>query len=549
MSLVTADMAVSGRVEALSWISRIVLDDSGKTWGSTAAEFQMVNAAEVLDPAAEVRQFFVPGVRGSRKTTDLAAIGLTVLALQAPGLSRSFVIGQDEDQARDLIDLAAEMIVRTPGLDALFTVTGLQIRNIRTGATLTALANDPSAMGKRPYLIIADELAAWPDSKAAKKFWTAMVTAVEKVPGCRLIVLTNAGSPEHWAFKRYEVAVSSVHWRVLDVPAPLPWLDDAALQRARENCLTDAEFERLFLNIWTAEDSRMVDLETVRACVTPARRPFAPERGRRYVAGLDLGWKKDATVLIVAHCEPRAERWRRDLEWLPPSSVDGEQQAVPLERLWKVVVDELRVWQGTRKNPVDLGRVEMEAAQVARAYGATLVYDPREFVRSGQALRASGVAAEEFTFTAQSKAVLTGTLIRLFREQALDLPDDNELVEELVHLNLRETRGGTLTYDHDPGRHDDRATALALAAQHLLAGTKAEAEQQRYAPRDHVVGLDPRTGTGTQLRYFPAQKRWARITPAPAHMQLLDRLASRGDHEALSVLGQSTTRLSRESAR
>ncbi|MCU1592161.1 MAG: phage terminase-like protein large subunit-like protein [Frankiales bacterium] len=504
---------------ALLWMSELCLDDAGTTWGSTAAEFQMSNASAILDLACGWRQFFVPGVRGSRKTTDLAAIALAVLALQAPPLSRSFIIGQDEDQAADMVTLAGEMIARTPGLDALFTTTGLQIKNIRTGATFTALANDPSAMGKRPYMIVADELAAWPDSKPAKKFWTAMVTAVEKVPNCRLVVLTNAGSPDHWAYKRYEIAQTSKHWKVLDVPAPLPWLDAPALERARENCLTQAEFDRLFLNIWTSEDSRLTTPEQIRACITQRPRPMRPVPGVRYVAGLDLGWVNDPTVLVLAHLEPRKQRWAgQDWKDIP----DGRPMMPPDDYLWTVVVDLIEVWQGSRANPVQIAEVASRAGDVCAAYGATLVFDPREFVDGSQRLRRQGVLAEEFHFSAPSKALLAATMIRLIHEQALDLPDDAELIDELVHVNLIENSTGMLRLDHDPGRHDDRAIALALAGQHLLAGTQAEIAalkgRQRLVP-------------GTRWGHLPS-----RGDDRGDGAALLRRLGQMGDRAAVRLL-------------
>jgi hypothetical protein len=507
--------------QALLWMSRLRLDDAGTTWGETAHEFQMTNATAILEPAADVRQFLVPGVRGSRKTTDLAAIALAVLAEQAPPMSRSFIIGQDEDQAADMVTLAGEMIARTPGLASLFTTTGVQIRNIRTGATFTALANDPSAMGKRPYMIVADELAAWPDSKAARKFWTAMVTAVFKIPNCRLVVLTNAGSPEHWAYKRFETAQKSKHWKILDVPAPLPWLSSDDLDRARENCHTQAEFDRLFMNIWTSEDSRLTTPAQIRACVSERLRPLRPERGVRYVAGLDLGWANDASVLTIAHLEPRAERWAGQ-DWQDPV-VDGIPYEPPVERMWKVVVDLMRVWQGTRKDPVQLEEVELAAAQECAAYGATLVYDPREFVGAAGRLRRQGLAAEPFHFSPGSKAVLAITMIRLVKDSALDLPNDEALLDELVHVNIRETSTGMVALDHDPGRHDDRAVSLALAAQHLLAGTKAELA----AARNQVQVVQ--------------QSRWSHLSSrgggSPAVGRLWEQLAEAGDPTARRMTG------------
>ena len=45
--------------------------------------------------------------------------------------------------------------------------------------------------------------------------------------------------------------------------------------------------------------------------------------------------------------------------------------------------------------------------------------------------------------------------------------DDRELLDELANVWLRETSPGVFRLDHDPGRHDDRAITLALAAHSL----------------------------------------------------------------------------------
>ncbi|MCU1624245.1 MAG: phage terminase-like protein large subunit-like protein [Frankiales bacterium] len=493
---------VSNTAQTLGWMAQIQIDGEGTRWGDTAATFQMENAAAILEATDDkaVRQFFVPGTRGARKTTDVAALCLTLLEKQAPAYAKGFFIASDEDQASEIAEIAAEMIARTPGLRDLFTTTGTKITHIRTGASFVALANDPSAMGKRPWFIIADELSNWPESKASRKFWTAMTTAIEKVPGCRLVVLTNAGSPAHWAYKRYEKAGTSKYWRVLEIPAPLPWHDEELLERQRENCQTEAEFRRLFWNEWTDEDSRLTTVEQIRDCITTRPRPCAPRPGVRYVAGLDVGWVNDATVLTVAHLEPRAQRLLREGDWLPvgdgsasPRVADELAQAL----LYTVVVDQIRVWKGTKKQPVDLTLVELTAVDIAQQYGATLIFDPREMVGAEQRARRR-VPTEAFHFSPSSKAVLATTMIRLFREQALDLPDDEDLVDELVHVNVVENSTGMVRLDHDPGRHDDRAISLALAAQHLLAGTRVE--ERLAKERVHYTSLGWRGRTSPQVQ-------------------------------------------------
>ena len=75
----------------------------------------------------------------------------------------------------------------------------------------------------------------------------------------------------------------------------------------------------------------------------------------------------------------------------------------------------------------------------------------------------------EHTFTAQSVSRLALRLHGAIRDRALALPDDAELLDELANVRLRETSPGVYRLDHDAGRHDDRAVALALAADYLLA--------------------------------------------------------------------------------
>jgi hypothetical protein len=57
----------------------------------------------------------------------------------------------------------------------------------------------------------------------------------------------------------------------------------------------------------------------------------------------------------------------------------------------------------------------------------------------------------------------------LLRERKLALPDDPDLIDELMHVRLRQTGPGQVRLDHDSDRHDDRAVCLALAAEELLS--------------------------------------------------------------------------------
>ena len=79
-----------------------------------------------------------------------------------------------------------------------------------------------------------------------------------------------------------------------------------------------------------------------------------------------------------------------------------------------------------------------------------------------QRLRSRGLQVEEFTFSQQSVGRLAVGLHNVIRDHRLAIPDDPELVDELVNVRLRETAPNVYRRDHDPDRHDDRAVALAM---------------------------------------------------------------------------------------
>ena len=62
--------------------------------------------------------------------------------------------------------------------------------------------------------------------------------------------------------------------------------------------------------------------------------------------------------------------------------------------------------------------------------------------------------------------------LRLMRistgELRVSLPQNQELLDELANVRLKESSPGVYRMDHDPDKHDDQAIALALAANHLI---------------------------------------------------------------------------------
>lgn len=416
-------------------LSRLILED-GRRWIKAAEDFQLADALAVLE--GEYPYQFLTRARGGSKTTDLAAVAMSDL-LTLPVADRLYWIGADSDQGALALDAIAGFAARSNWIGSRIEIQNRRVVVAATGATLDILAADAAgAWGLRPRAIYADELSQWPDTPAPRRLWEALSTAVAKRDDAKLVVLTTAGDPSHFSARILDHAKTSDLWRVNEVPGPSPWSDSKRLEEQKAR-LTESAYARLFLNRWTASEDRLTTLESIRECVGHDG-PLGYDRTFDYVIGLDIGLKRDRTVAALAHKEGS-----------------------------KIVLDRIAIWKGSRLRPVKIEDVEAWVIQASESYGrARIIADPWQSIGLLQRLKRSGIRADEFNFSQQSVGRLASTLYGLLRDRNLSIPDDAELIDELAHVRLIEKSPGVFRMDHDPGRHDDRAVALALAATSLL---------------------------------------------------------------------------------
>lgn len=454
---------------ALHLLHMLVLDD-GRLWGEVATDWQLADAQAVLEPGeGDPRLHWLGRPKGGSKTTDVGGLSIAWLIEQAPELATGYAAASDEEQANRLLDQARGLIARTDGLSSVLRVDAKRIVNVNTGAKVQALAADVAGSeGLLSPWILIDELPNWRDVVSARAMLTSLLSAWPKIPGCRVVVIGHAGSPNHFSHKTLEHARSSEMWRVVEVPGPLPWMSPAVLEEQRA-LLPGSEFARRYLNEWVEPEDMLANLDDLRACVT-LEGPVLPRPGVRYVMGVDLGIKNDATVAAVCH-----------VETVDRGYLDGEQ----LSSVQRVVLDRMMRWKPSRLRPVNLTDVEDWCAEAVRSFGCPIVFDPYQAVHLTQRLRARGVSTKEFAFTSSSIGRLASLLHSLIRDRALALPDDEGLIDELAHVRLRETSTpGVMRMDHDSSRHDDRAIALALAAYELVgSGPAPELTQMSYRLR------------------------------------------------------------------
>jgi hypothetical protein len=259
-----------------------------------------------------------------------------------------------------------------------------------------------------------------------------------------MVIITTSGDPTHWSRKVFDQAEADpARWRVSMAHTCAPWMDPAEIEAERRR-LPDSTFGRLFCNEWRASEDRLFKPDEVRRCVTLTG-PQLPEQGRTYALGVDLALRNDRAVVAVGHITGH-----------------GDQATV--------VVDNLDIFTPTKGHEIRMGDVEEAVLHRSRQYNrAPAVFDPAQAWSLMQRLRVEHVDVIEHTFTTASNSRRALELLQLVREQRLALPPDEELIDELVALRLRETSPGVYRFDHDPDRHDDRAVACSLVANYLLS--------------------------------------------------------------------------------
>lgn len=439
---------------ALDLLHALVLED-GRRWGEAAERFQVKDARAVLDPHGPPFHFLTRS-RGSSKTSDLAAITTALILTELPSRSRSYGFASDRDQAALLVDAIGGFVHRTPEIQGSLKVENFMVTATRTGSTFTANAADaPGSWGLRPNLIVIDELPMWPTTPGARQLFEAVTSAAAKVEGARMILLGTAGSPGHWSKKILEHAKGDRLWRVHEQRGPAPWMSKERLAEQKRR-LPESVYLRLFENKWVEGEDRLARESDLKAAAS-LDGPLAWERGHRYVLGLDIGVKNDRTVATVAHGEP--------VDLTPVGQVEPTQIAT------RVVLDRVGVWTPTRTRHVTLAEVEEWVAEAAHQYHVDrVVLDPWQALQLAQSLRRRGIRVEEFSFNAGSVSRLATTLLLLLREQRLAIPRDNDLLDELRNVRLRETGPNQYRIDHDPDGHDDRVISLGMAAHAIVSG-------------------------------------------------------------------------------
>ena len=125
------------------------------------------------------------------------------------------------------------------------------------------------------------------------------------------------------------------------------------------------------------------------------------------------------------------------------------------------VIDRLRTWRG-REGPLNSDEVLDTVAAIAKEFNVDYaVSDQFSVVTVSDALRRRGVTLKAEPLTSERKADIMTSMKRATNLGRVEFLDSPELLNELVHLELRKSPSGKPRIAAASGHHDDRAMVVA----------------------------------------------------------------------------------------
>ncbi|WP_428303899.1 terminase large subunit [Lacipirellula sp.] len=163
----------------------------------------------VKDGMRRYRRAFLSMARGNGKTYFAAVLTLLLFAFDCPPEPRAecFAAATTKKQARQVWGDVKALVEARPELKQLIRIFANVMTVPATGATFEPLGGvGKSADGKRPHLIICDELHAWMDEH--RELWDKLTTAMGKRRQPLFLIITTAGSDESELWEeQYDLAV------------------------------------------------------------------------------------------------------------------------------------------------------------------------------------------------------------------------------------------------------------------------------------------------------------------------------------------------------
>lgn len=376
------------------------------------------------DPARRAyRTCYIEIPRKNGKSEIAAAFALYGLIGDGVTGAEVYSAAADKDQAALVFGVAAQMVRNDPALSARLKVIDSQKRIIdhKTGSFYRAISAEAySKHGFNASMVIYDELHAAPN----RELWDVLTTSQGARHEPLTIAITTAGYDRHSiCYEQHDYARKVLDGIVTDptfypviyaAPDEADWTDErvwqkanpaledfrdieemrAVAHKAREILALQNTFRRLYLNQWTEQSVRWIDMAAWDACAGAADWRALRERmkGKACFGGLDLSTRTDLTALVLAF-EEDDHTVLVPWFWCPEEDIRKRSRAdrVPYDQ-WV----QAGLLTATAGNVVDQGFIREDINRLVGEYRLQeLAFDPWNATKLCLELQGDGIVIAE----------------------------------------------------------------------------------------------------------------------------------------------------------
>jgi phage terminase large subunit-like protein len=264
--------------------------------------------------------------RKNGKSELAAALAIYFLLFDGESGAEVYSAAADKDQAALVFNVAAQMIRNDPELEAQCEIVDSQKRIVhrKSGSFYRAISAEAySKHGFNASVVIYDELHAAQN----RELWDVLSTSQGARAQPLMMAITTAGFDRHsilWELYAHaqkvqeNPAIDPTFLPILyEAPIDSDWTDERvwkkanpalgdfrsmeemriACDRAKAIPAQENTFRRLYLNQWTEQAARWIQMPAWDACRQPIDRGSL--KGRRCYVGMDLSSTKDLTALVA----------------------------------------------------------------------------------------------------------------------------------------------------------------------------------------------------------------------------------------------------------
>lgn len=301
------------------------------------------------DGTRQYRTAFVAIPRKNGKSSLAAALALYALFADGEYGAEVYSAAADREQASLVFNIAAQMVRMSPELSSRCKIIDSQKRIVyheKNSFYHAISAEAYSKHGASPTFVVYDEIHCAPN----RDLWDVLVTGMGARTQPLMLAITTAGYDRHsicWELWDYAKKVKAGIIKdptffplIYEADENEPWDDEKTWKKANPNygvsiqkgflqqeCKRAQEipayqntFRRLYLNQWTTQETRWIDLDTWRACEGPV--DHADLSGLKCWAGVDLSTTTDISSCAVVF-EPDSEGRVNVLSfnWVPGENI------------------------------------------------------------------------------------------------------------------------------------------------------------------------------------------------------------------------------------